>query len=420
MAVPNKALMNRAAVRALADQPLDWSFKGVPRQWWGRTPAQIVESAPELFTAGAFGPVCVLHADALTHNLAVMATWCRERGVELAPHGKTHMSPQLAARQIDAGACAITVATVGQAAVYRAFGVGDLVLANELVDEAGLAWLAAELERDQDLRFVCWVDSVRGVELMTSALAGAPRAVDVCVELGMPGGRTGCRSPEQVDEVVRAAVASPRLRLVGVAGYEASRGHEVTRDGLAAVTGYLSEMRAATLRLAPLFETDSVLVSAGGSSYFDAVADVLTGWPGALSVRTVLRSGCYLTHDHGLYARTSPLTRDGRTGLRPALEIRAQVISRPEAGLAILTMGRRDVAFDQGLPIPLEMPGGAVTTLNDQHAFLTMAPGAGSRAPVGAWLRFGISHPCTVFDKWRVIPVLDGDGRVVDLIRTFF
>ncbi|MDZ4269772.1 MAG: amino acid deaminase, partial [Mycobacterium sp.] len=177
---------------------------------------------------------------------------------------------------------------------------------------------------------------------------------------------------------------------------------------------------AAVIRLAGLFETDRVIVSAGGSTYFDSVADALTGWPDGMSVRTILRSGCYLTHDHGLYATTSPLTRGGRAGLRPALEIRAQVVSRPEADLAIVTMGRRDVAFDQGLPVPVELPGSEVVKLHDQHAFVRLGAADRPRAPVGAWLQFGISHPCTVFDKWRLIPVLDADDRVVDLIRTFF
>ena len=420
MTVPVNAPINRAALRALADKPLDWSFKGIPAQWWGRTPAQIVAQAPELFDAGATGPMCVLNAEALTHNLVAMATWCRERRVELAPHGKTHMSPQLAARQLDAGACGITVATIGQAAVYRAFGVRDLVMANELVDDAGLEWLAGELNRDAELRFTCWVDSVRGVELMTSALSGARRPVDVCVEVGLPGGRTGCRSRDATDEVARAAAASSRLRLVGVAGYEAALGHELTPAGQAVVADHLAELRMAVIRLAALFDTDRVVVSAGGSTYFDAVADALTGWPAGMSVRTILRSGCYLTHDHGLYARTSPLTRDGRAGLRPALEIRAQVVSRPEPDLAVLTMGRRDVAFDQGLPIPLGLSDSAVTKLNDQHAFLRVGSADLSPAQVGAWLRFGISHPCTVFDKWRMIPVLDPDDRVVDLIHTYF
>ncbi|HUO40179.1 MAG TPA: amino acid deaminase, partial [Mycobacterium sp.] len=130
--------------------------------------------------------------------------------------------------------------------------------------------------------------------------------------------------------------------------------------------------------------------------------------------RTVIRSGAYLTHDDGLYARTSPLAR----AFRPALTVWAQVVSRPEPDLALLAMGRRDVSFDQDLPVPYRLAHSHVVKLNDQHAYLRLAPQ--SRLAVGTWLEFGISHPCTVFDKWQLIPVLDADGRVVDLVRTFF
>jgi len=365
------------------------------------------------FAAGAVGPLCVLRESAIADNLSTMAAWCRDRGVELAPHGKTHMAPQLLARQFDAGATAVTLATISQVRTFRAFGVDRVVLANQLVDEAGLRWLAAELDGDPNFGLVCWVDSVRGVEIMSATLAaaGARRPVDVCVEVGMPGGRTGCRGADAVDAVARAAAASRQLRLVGVAGYEAATGHDVAPRAVARVTGYLSAVRGAAVRLAPLFETDHVIATAGGSTYFDLVADVLAGeW------RTILRSGCYLTHDDGLYGRTSPLT----AAFRPALSVWAQVTSRPEAELALVTMGRRDVSFDQDLPVARSLTESTVTKLNDQHAYLRVGPADRDRVEVGTWLEFGVSHPCTVFDKWQMIPVLDDDGRVVELVRTFF
>ena len=154
--------MDAVRLAALAEEPLDWRFKGLPASWWGRTPAQICAAAPNLVDDGAVGPLCVLRAEALTHNLATMAGWCRDRGVELAPHGKTHMAPQLLAHQFEAGACAVTVATVSQVRTYRAFGVRDFILANELVDAAALRWVAAELTADPDFTLVCWVDSVAG------------------------------------------------------------------------------------------------------------------------------------------------------------------------------------------------------------------------------------------------------------------
>ena len=406
-------------VAALADEPLDWRYKGIPAAWWGRTPAQVCASGADPFDDGAVGPLCVLTASALAHNVTTMADWCRLHGVALAPHGKTHMAPQLFVRQLEAGACAVTVATISQVRTYRAFGISDVVLANELVDAAGLAWLGGELDADPDFGLVCWVDSVRGVELMTAALtaAGIRRTVDVCVEVGMSGGRTGCRGADAVDEVAHAAAASERLRLVGVAGYEAATGHDVTPDAYAEVRSHLRDLRAAVTRLAGTFESDEIVVTAGGSTYFDAVADELTGgWP--VAVRTILRSGCYLTHDDGLYRRTSPL--GGPSGLRPALTVWAQVVSRPEPDLALLTMGRRDVSFDQDLPVPYGFTDSRVTKLNDQHAYLRLGDRDRDRAAVGSWIEFGISHPCTVFDKWQLIPVLDDDRRVVDLIRTFF
>jgi D-serine deaminase-like pyridoxal phosphate-dependent protein len=397
-------------VAVLADERVDWRFKGLPASWWGRTVGQLCAASPDVFD-GAVGPLAVLRADVLEHNLTAMATWCRDRGVGLAPHGKTHMAPQLSARQLAAGADAVTLATVSQVRVFRAFGVRDVVLANELVDAAGLRWLAAELDADPGFTLVCWVDSVRGVELMTSALdkAGSQRPVDVCVEIGMTGGRTGCRGPWEADEVARAATASPHLRLVGVAGYEAARGHDLDADAIADVRAYLRDVRTAMRRLGPLVETDRPILTAGGSTYFDAVADELAGdW------HTVLRSGCYLTHDDGLYRRTSPL----REALRPALTVWARVLSCPEPALALVGMGRRDVSFDQDLPVPYGLSAGRVFRLNDQHAYLEL--GGDDRIEVGQWLQFGISHPCTVFDKWQMIPMVDADGRVVDLIRTFF
>ena len=414
--------IDRAAVAALAREPVDWRFKGLPPSWAGRTVAQLRAERPRLFDHGPTGPLCTLDNEAVEHNLATMADWCRRAGVLLAPHGKTHMAPQLFERQLDAGACAITVATVSQARVCRAFGVRDVIMANQLLDAAGLRWVADELAADREFGFVCWVDSVRGVQVMSTELAelGTRRPVDVCVEVGMQHGRTGCRSAAEVDEVAQAAAASPQLRLVGVCGYEAAHGHDVTARALDRVTAFLTDIRAAVRRLTGLFQADEILVTAGGSTYFDAVAEVLTGWPAGHAVRTVLRSGAYLTHDEGLYERTSPMSRAGATPFRPALSVRAQVVSRPEPDLAVLTMGRRDVSFDQDLPVPHKLAESRITKLNDQHAYLRLGPADQARVDVGRWLEFGISHPCTVFDKWQLIPVLDADGHVVDLIRTFF
>ncbi len=424
-----------AAVAGLAEQRIDWRFKGLPASWWGETVAEVVERRPSLMGAGAVGPLFVLDAAALADNLGAMARWCREGGVDLAPHGKTHMAPQLFARQLDAGAWGITAANVSQVRVYRAFGVANVLLANQLVDPAGLAWVAAELDRDPGFSFSAWVDSERGVALMDATLSavGAQRRVDVLVEIGEHGGRTGCRDDETVRRVAAAVRDSAHLRLIGVAGYEGALAHDASAEGLARVETYLQRMRSCALALAAdeMFESESVVVTAGGSAFFDQVAGILAEpWPRDLNVRVVLRSGAYLTHDDGFYQGISPLTRGGSRGLRSALRLWAQVTSRPEPGLALLTAGKRDASFDEGLPLPQlvwsagtaakPVTGCTVTAMNDQHTFVSLSAEAETLAGVGAWMQLGLSHPCTVFDKWQLVPVVDDDGAVVDLVRTFF
>ncbi|MFD0566706.1 hypothetical protein ACFQ2M_35720 [Kitasatospora saccharophila] len=211
-----------------------------------------------------------------------MAAWCRAAGVRLAPHGKTTMAPALWQAQLAAGAHAITLANLPQLRVARAFGVQRLLLANTLLDPAGLAWIAAELDRDPGFAFASWVDSADSVRQMDAALraAGARRPVEVLVELGGPGGRTGARGVPAALEVAAAVLAAPTLRLAGVGGYEGALAHDASDPALAAVRGYLADLADLHRRLATDYPTGTPVVTAGGSAYFDTVAEELTPSPG--------------------------------------------------------------------------------------------------------------------------------------------
>jgi D-serine deaminase-like pyridoxal phosphate-dependent protein len=422
--------IDRDRVAAILDERIDWRFKGLPPAAQGLTIGAARDAGLSLFDF--LGPVVALDGAALEHNLAAMAGFCARHGFAHAPHGKTTMAPQLYARQFDHGVWGQTAATASQLRVYRAFGVSPVLMANQLVDANALRWLAGELAADPGFRFSCWVDSVRGVALMTEALRGAPRPVDVLVEVGAAGARTGVRDAATGIAVAEAVAASPALRLAGVGGYEGAISNDADPGSLAAVHGYLTDLRALAVELAGRGHFDGVaevIVTAGGSAFFDQVTDVLGGpWPDGLPVLPVLRSGAYLTHDSGFYARLSPLGEHPRTSgpaLRPALRAWAQVVSNPEPGLALLTAGKRDVPYDIDLPFPelLRRDGSVrpldakVTRLNDQHAFLSF----GGDVEVGDWVGLGLSHPCTTFDKWPLLPVVGPDGEtVVDLVRTFF
>jgi D-serine deaminase-like pyridoxal phosphate-dependent protein len=418
---------------ALAQRRLDPLEKALPADGAGATAAEFLAARPRL---SAFAtPLLVLDATAIDANVARMATWCAQRGVGLAPHGKTTMAPVLWERQLAAGAWGITLATPSQVRVALGFGLRRVQLANALVDPVGIAAVSRALDADPDVAVLSWVDSVRSVAAMDAVLAGLrpARPLTVLVELGAPGGRTGARDLPTARAVAAAVAASPHLHLGGVAGYEGALAHDASPAGLDAVRRYLHDLAALHTALIGTYEVDEVVVTAGGSAYFDDVADILGPLAGP-GTRVLLRSGAYVIHDDGFYRGISPFARRGSAGapLTSAMHAWTRVVSRPEPGLALLDAGKRDVPFDEGLPEPqlaadaLGAPArplsGEVTAVNDQHAFLRLHPD--TALDVGHVVRLGLSHPCTAFDKWREIPVIAGPGEpdpvVVDLVRTFF
>ncbi|MEU5419062.1 alanine racemase [Streptomyces sp. NPDC020667] len=420
------------ALARLAEERVDHRFKGLPPDAEGLTVGELAAERRSLFTGGFTTPVLALSAEALDHNLALMERWSAEHGLAFAPHGKTSLAPQLLERQLEHGAWGITAAVPTQVRVYRAFGIQRVFLANEVVDAAALRWLAAELAADPDFRLVTYVDSVRGVELMDAALraAGATRRLDVVVELGAEGGRTGIRTEADGTAVADAVAATDTLRLVGVAGYEA----EIPDADGDLVRAWLRRMTAMAVefdKAGRFAGVEEIVVSAGGSAWFDAVAEVFGELPPlSAPVLKLLRSGAYVTHDDGSYRRKTPFNRHPQEGtLRPAFRLWAQVVSRPEPGRAYLNAGKRDAAYDLDLPQPQVVrsardgslrpaTGMTVVGLADQHAFVSLPEGA--ELEVGDWVGLGLSHPCTVFDKWQLIPLAAESGVVTDYVRTFF
>jgi D-serine deaminase-like pyridoxal phosphate-dependent protein len=449
-----------AAIAELRERPITGTDKGfgVPAPGATVSAASLGAQRPSLFGPGFTMPVLVLRESAVARNIGAMAAYCAEAGVRLAPHGKTTMAPQLFARQLAAGAWAVTAATAGELQVCRAFGIPRVLLANELTDPAGAAWLAGELAADPGFDCYVYADSPAGVALLDEAVrqASPARPLPVLVELGYPGGRTGCRDLATAEAVARAVARAGSLRLAGVAGYEGLIGHDRSPQTVGEVTAYCRELRSlAELLAATGLVPGELILTAGGSAFFDVVVrELAPGWVGRRgrgqqsagrrgrgqqsagrgrgqqsegrpAPVVVLRSGVYIAFDHGLYAGMVP---GPPPALTPALELWAHVLSRPEPALALVCAGRRDVAFDAGLPVPLRIRGRGgslrpatgmrAVRLDDQHCYLQLADG--TELEPGEVVCFGVSHPCTTFDKWRVIPVVDDDYRVVDAVHTFF
>ncbi|MCW1988246.1 UNVERIFIED_ORG: D-serine dehydratase [Sphingomonas sp. R1F5B] len=386
-------------------------------------------------------PVAVLDGESLERNSRWMRSFAAEHGVALAPHGKTTLAPALFDLQMRDGAWGITVSTPHQIAVAVAAGHRRIFVANQLIGRSGIAYVLDQLERDPELAIYSLVDSLDLVTQLAAVAAGkgGRRALPVLVEMGFEGGRTGCRTVEQGLAVARAVAASPYLELAGVEGFEGIIRKADLESTLDAVNAFLGQvvMLAQACDREGLFASDDVLLSAGGSGFFDLVVTVFNAARLERRTTTLLRSGCYITHDSGLYTFLFSLLNMRAPELlaedapSPALRVWAYVQSMPEPGRAIVTMGKRDVGFDE-MPKPelwhrpsADMsapqaltPDHQVIALNDQHGFLDIPRDSPLR--VGDMIGFGISHPCLTFDKWRVLHVIDGAFDVVGSIRTYF
>ncbi|MFC0673267.1 amino acid deaminase [Brachybacterium hainanense] len=421
--------------------------KGLPADSAELSVRALLDRGPHL--SDLTTPLLTLDGPGMDANVAVLGRYCAAHGLALAPHGKTTMAPQLWRLQLEAGAWGITVANPAQLAVAQLAQVPRVQLANTLADPHGIA-LAQSMTADGQ-EVVSWVDSPAAVRRLQEHLDPTGPQLDVLVELGAPGGRTGARSAAIALEIAHAVQASAVLRLRGVAGYEGALAHDRSDAGLAAVTAYLTTMTELYVRLAedglldPLARAgvDGIL-TAGGSAYFDLVAEAFADVPARLpgdapQTLLMLRSGAYIVHDDGFYRGISPLRDEesaaaaGGQRLRSAMHGWARVLSRPEPGLALLDAGKRDLPFDEGLPeaqrvqrgfgAPVrELPGARVTAMNDQHTFLEVP--ADADLEIGDVVRLGLSHPCTAFDKWRLIPVIDdadaADPALTGLVRTWF
>jgi len=414
---------------------LGWADKSVQPAWYGRTTAEVRAAAPTLDELST--PMMTLDRGAIDDNLATMAKWCANLDLSHAPHGKTTMSPSLWQEQLGLGCWAITVANEPQLRVARGAGVPRVIVANLFLHPAGLDWLAGEITADPHFEFYCWVDSVESVRIMNAGLSDLRPGlqVHVLVELGNSLARTGVRSVKEAHDVADAVVSAEHLSLTGVAGWEGAVAHATDAISLNEVDEFLGAMLTLHGQLRRKYEVDTPILTAGGSVYFDRVAAIF-GSEAAQGTRVVVRSGAYVVHDDGYYRGATPNARGTGPQFRSAMSVWARVVSMPEPGIAFLDAGKRDVPYDQGLPEiqslrRIELDGSIVTRplaghelfeTNDQHSFVRVP--SDSPLQVGDVVRLGLSHPCTAFDKWALIPVVDDASakipRVVDLLRTYF
>lgn len=416
---------------------LDTGHKGFPPGAAPCLAADVAQHGWNLFDDDLSYPMAVIRQAELEHNLRWMQAYAQDQGVRIAPHGKTTMSPQLFRRQLDAGAWGLTFATVFQVNAGLEAGARRIIIANQVICDADLDALQYMRSCDPQLRIWFLVDSLAQIGQIESwaERRGSTMAFGCLLEIGIPGQRAGCRTFEQAIEVAGRIKQSRSLVLSGIECYEGGLARCDSEHDSVEVSALMERVGCIARecdRLA-LFEDQEILVSAGGSAVFDLV---VPGLKLSLSrpVVGILRSGCYVTHDHDFYSgmlHNVELRQGLKASLLPALEVWSMVQSVPEPGLAILSCGKRDVSYDLSLPVvthyspqgshsrKLAPMGWAISALNDQHAYLRISAGA-PHPEVGDRVILGISHPCTTFDKWTWLPLIDEAGNVVSAVTTRF
>jgi D-serine dehydratase len=425
------------------DAPLSPMEKGVP-PIGANVPIEAVgEQRWNLLKEDLPLPAAVLKEDCLRHNSEWMKAFLAKGGASLAPHGKTTMSPALFDLQLADGAWAITVSTPHQIHVARSFGYGRILLANQLVGAKAIDYVISELARDSSFEFLCLVDSATNIEAIAKAARNAklPRPIEVLVEIGYVGGRTGCRTVDEALQLARAIrKTNGAVALRGIEGFEGLLKGDNNVATLELVRAFLDSVvaLARACDAESLYDAETVILSAGGSSFYDVVVEKLGSASLSKPTMVVVRSGCYITHDSVMYVNAvnalrerNPQLANAAGGLKPALEVWAYVQSRPEPRKLIAGLGKRDISYDdQPVPLLWFRPGSGMehphplspsylaTRLNDQHCHVTVP--ADSPLTVGDMIGFGISHPCLTFDKWRILHVVDENYRIQSSIRTYF
>jgi len=378
-------------------------------------------------------PALVIHDKALEHNLRWMQKFVSDSGAELAPHGKTSMVPALFQRQLQHGAWGMTLATAVQTRAAYTHGVRRVLMANQLVGAPNMA-IIAEMLADSMFDFHCMVDHPDNVKALGEFFEQRGLQLNVMIEYGVVGGRCGCRSEAEVMALADAIAAQPALKLTGIEGYEGVIHGDQAVSGIRAFAASLVRL-AVTLQDKGAFALDRPIVTASGSAWYDLIAEEFDKQQVRDRFLSVLRPGSYVVHDHGIYKQAQCCVLDRRQdlseGLQPALEVWAHVQSMPEPGFAVIALGKRDVAFDAGMPNPIrrykagvlpaqgdDVSACEVTAVMDQHAFMTVAPGC--ELKVGDIISFGTSHPCLTFDKWRTGCLVGDDLTVIESFDTFF
>jgi len=389
-------------------------------------------------------PVAVLNEKALENNAQWMQTFSEKANVKLAPHGKTTMAPELFKLQQQTGCWGISLATVPQVVIAYQHGIKRIILANQLIGHHHFELISALL-KEGGLEFYCFVDSIENARALGEYFTDKKTPLNILLEIGVNGGRCGWRDTNIIEQLCDVIQQYEVLNISGLSFYEGVIHGE---NAIQEIIGFIHNIKslAAYLQNKGIAPSKQFIITGAGSAWYDVVAKELTNHDANSNYTVIIRPGCYLIHDTGIYQDAQnivmqrselavQLSCEATGELTSSLEVWAYVHSIPEPGLAIIGLGKRDVAFDAGLPIPSLYfrpnsglvenrqptkadPNWQVVKVMDQHCMMTI-PNDALLLP-GDLISFSTSHPCLTMDKWRLIGLVDDNFVIKKQIATYF
>jgi len=344
-------------------------------------------------------PVLVVDLDALTRNIARMADFARAHGVQLRPHAKTHKSPEIAKRQLAAGAIGICCAKIGEAETMADNGVEHgLHITSPVVSAPAIARLIALNARTDGL--MCVVDNVSNVQALGEAAAAAGKPLCVLIDIDPGIGRTGVRSPQAALALLQAIRANPALRYAGVQCYCGVQQH---------IEGFEPRRQAVQECAALMATIIGVLRENGGQP------QIVTGGgtgthriDAALNIFTELQVGSYVFMD-SQYLACDLTGEGGPPPFETALLIDARVVSANTPGLVTIDAGFKAFATDAGAPAVLSgAPEGATYRfMGDEHGALILPQG--ETLPLAHMVTLGAPHCDPTVNLYDTYHVVQGD-----------
>ena len=340
-------------------------------------------------------PALLLDLDALERNIARMAAFFADKPATIRPHAKTHKCPQIALRQVEAGAIGITCAKVSEAEVMAAAGIGDILIANQVTGATKIGRLT-ELAGQCDLMVA--VDDPANVQQLAGACAAKGVTLRVLVEVDVGMGRCGTKPGRPALSLARQVAAASALQFEGLMGYE---GHLVLVDDPA------DRVRRVHDAFEPLAETLALLeknglpahiVSGAGTGTYDIT--------GTLPFVTEVQAGSYVFMD-STYGKV-------RAEFEPSLTLLSTIVSRPVPERIVTDAGMKSLTREFGWPVPLDGVGLAMRYLSEEHGVLDLAQDGQFDGKPGDRIRFQPSHCCTTVNLHDWLYVVQ-DGKVVDV-----